>query len=359
MLGSPVLGDNVRSCQSSDFLCGLGDKLHQVLPGGGGDVVIAVIKVLAVGNFALLNAAAMVFVWRRLMAFFQDRLGPNRVGFQGTGQVIADGIKLILKEIIIPRRADRTMFLLAPILVVIPFVFVYSVIPFAPTAVAVDLGIGVLFVFAVTGLTFPGVFLAGWSSNSKYAVIGAMRAVAQLLAFGVPLLLSSLGVVLLTGSLSFSRIVEAQQNVWFLIPQLIGAGVFLVAAMAENAAHPFDLPEAESEIVAGYSTEYSGMAFGLFYLAEFGTTFTIGAVFSTLFLGGWRPLFGLTFIPPVLWFLLKAYLVFGVLVWARFSLPRLRIDQFLSFGWRVLIPLGFLNLFLAAGEVALFPRLVP
>ena len=348
-----------RGCQSSDFICGLGDRLHQALPGGRGDVVIAIVKVLLLGNFALLNAAAMVFVWRRLMAFFQDRLGPNRVGFAGTLQVVADGIKLILKEVIVPRRADRTMFLLAPIAVVVPFILVYSVIPFSPTGQAVDLGIGLLFLFAMSSLTFPAIFLAGWSSNNKYAVIGAMRAVAQLVAFAVPLLLSGLGVVLFAGTLSLHGIVEAQQNVWFLVPQAIGAGVFLVAAMAENAAHPFDLPEAESEIVAGYSTEYSGMAFGLFYLAEFGTTFTIGAVFSTLFLGGWRPLLGLTVIPPVIWFLLKSYLVFAVLVWARFSLPRLRIDQFLGFGWKVLMPLGFLNLGVAAAEVALMPRLVP
>jgi NADH-quinone oxidoreductase subunit H len=184
-----------------------------------------------------------------------------------------------------------------------------------------------------------------------------MRAVAQVLAFTVPLILSAVGVMLFTGSLSMSRIVSTQHRLWYVVPQLLGAVVFLVAAMAENAAHPFDLPEAESEIVAGYSTEYSGMAFGLFYLAEFGTTFTIGAIFATLFLGGWQPLAGITAIPPVIWFFLKAYLVFGVLVWARFSLPRLRIDQFLGFGWKVLTPLAFLNLLIAVAEIAAFPQI--
>jgi NADH-quinone oxidoreductase subunit H len=348
-----------RDCASSDFICGLGDRLHRWLPGGRGDVAIAVIKVLLIANFAMLNAAVMVFVWRRMMARFQDRIGPNRVGVAGTMQVVADGVKLLLKEVIVPRRADRALFLLAPVVVVFPFVLTYSVIPFSPTGYAADLSIGVLFVIALSSLTFPGVFLAGWASNNKYAVIGAMRAVAQLLAFGVPLLLSVLGVILFAGSLSFTRVVTAQQHVWFVIPQAIGAGVFLVAAMAENAAHPFDLPEAESEIVAGYSTEYSGMAFGLFYLAEFGTTFTIGAIFTALFLGGYQPLFGITAIPPVIWFLAKAYLIYGILVWARFSLPRLRIDQFLSFGWKVLMPLGFVNLFVAAGELALFPNIAP
>lgn len=348
-----------RGCRASDVLCGAGDRLHQALPGGGGDVVVAVIKVLLIANFALLNAGVMVFVWRRLMARFQDRIGPNRVGFAGTLQFVADGVKLLLKEVIVPRHADRSFFLLAPVVVVFPFLLIYAVIPFSPTGYAADLGIGILFVFAVSGLTFPGVFLAGWSSNNKYALIGGMRALAQLLAFSVPLLLSVLGVVLLAGSLSLNGIVVAQRNLWFVVPQVIGAGVFLVAAMAENAAHPFDLPEAESEIVAGYSTEYSGMAFGLFYLAEFGGTFSIGAIFTTLFLGGWRPLPGLDAIPPVLWFLAKAYLVFGVLVWARFSMPRLRVDQFLAFGWKVLMPLGFLNLAVAAAELALFPRLVP
>jgi len=346
-----------RSCSSSDILCGFGAKLHSWMPGGVGDGVISTIKVLIVANFALLNAGVMVFVWRRLMAFFQDRLGPNRVGVQGSLQFVADGIKLMLKEVIIPTRADPLFFLLAPAVVVFPFLMVYAVIPFGPTAVASDLPIGILFVFALTALAFPGVFLAGWSSNSKYALIGAMRAVAQVLAFTVPLILSALGVMLFTGSLSMTRIVSAQHRLWYVVPQLLGAAVFLVAAMAENAAHPFDLPEAESEIVAGYSTEYSGMAFGLFYLAEFGTTFTIGAIFTTLFLGGWQPLAGISVIPPVIWFFLKAYLVFGVLVWARFSLPRLRIDQFLGFGWKVLTPLGFLNLLIAVAEIAAFPQI--
>jgi NADH-quinone oxidoreductase subunit H len=347
-----------RSCGSADFICGAGSRLHDTFPGGTGDVVIAVIKVLLVANFALINAGVMVLVWRRMMAFFQDRLGPNRVGVMGSLQWVADGIKLILKEIIIPRRADRTFFLLAPIIVVFPFILAYAVIPFSPTGIAADMSIGILFVLAVTALAFPGVFMAGWSSNNKYAMIGGMRAVAQIITFEVPLLLSALGVVLFAGSLSMTHIVGAQQNVWFVVPQAIGAAVFLMAAMAENAAHPFDLPEAESEIVSGYSTEYSGMAFGLFYLAEFGSTFTIGAVFTTLFLGGYRPLFGITVIPPVLWFLAKAYLVFAVMVWARFSLPRFRVDQFLSFGWKVLMPLAFLNLLVAAAELAIFPHLV-
>jgi NADH-quinone oxidoreductase subunit H len=347
-----------RACGSSDFLCGLGSRLHELLPGGMGDGVIAAIKVLLIANFALLNAGVMVIVWRRMMAFFQDRLGPNRVGYGGSLQWVADGIKLILKEVIIPRKADRLMFLLAPVVVVFPFILVYTVIPFSPTGYAANLSIGILFIIAVSSLTFPGVFMAGWSSNNKYSMLGGMRAVAQIITFEVPLLLSVLGAVLFSGTLSLAGIVLAQRNVWFVVPQALGAAVFLVAAMAENAAHPFDLPEAESEIVAGYNTEYSGMAFGLFFLAEFGMTFTIGAVFTTLFLGGWQPLFGLTAIPPVVWFLAKSYAVFAALVWARFSLPRLRIDQFLGLGWKVLMPLGFLNLIVAAGEYAFFPGLV-
>lgn len=346
-----------RTCQAADVLCGFGDRLHHLLPGGTGDALVAVIEVLLVANFALLNAGVLVLVWRRLMAFFQDRLGPNRVGIGGSLQWVADGIKLLLKEIVIPRRADRALFLLAPIVVVFPFLMVYSVLPFGPTATVADLGIGILFVMAITSLTFPGIFMAGWASHNKYATIGAMRAVAQIIAFEVPLLLSVLGVVLLAGTLSLTGIVGAQRSLWFVVPQAIGAAIFLIAAMAENAAHPFDFPEAESEIVAGYSTEYSGIAFGLFYLAEFGTTFSIGAVFSTLFLGGWRPVASITAIPPVVWFFLKSYAIFALLVWARFSLPRLRIDQFLGFGWKVLMPLGFLNLAVAAAEGALVPAL--
>ncbi|MHB8509374.1 MAG: NADH-quinone oxidoreductase subunit NuoH [Candidatus Dormibacteria bacterium] len=312
--------------------------------------VLAFIAVFVMANFALANGGLMSFVWRKEMAYIQDRRGPNRVGPGGLLQFLADGVKMGLKEIVIPRRADRLVFLVTPVVAAFPFIMAYLVIPFSRGASVADSNVGVLYLFAITSLVFPSVFMAGWSSNNKYSMMGGMRAIAQLLAFEVPLTMSALGVVLLTGSLATSAVVGAQHHVWFIVPQFIGAIVFFIAGMAENAAHPFDLPEAESELVAGYYTEYSGMMFGLFFLAELGTTFTLGAVFTTFFLGGWEPLPFLGFLPPLVWFLGKSYLMFGIFTLARFSMPRFRIDQFLGFGWKILLPVAFVNLFISAIE---------
>jgi NADH-quinone oxidoreductase subunit H len=313
------------------------------------DFVMVFIAVFVVANFTLLNAGVLSVVLRRQIAFVQDRYGPNRVGPQGSLQWVADAIKMIVKEAIIPRRADRLVFLAAPVIATFPFVMAYLVIPWGSNAILADVNVGVLYLFAITSLAFPSLFMAGWASNNKYSMYGGMRAVAQLLAFEVPLTLSALGVVILTGSLSLQHVVGAQTHLWFLFPQLLGAAVFLVAGMAENAIHPFDLTEAESELVTGYFTEYSGMMFGLFLAVETGTMWTLSAIFTTFFLGGWQPVF-LGFVPGVLWFLVKSYLVFAVIAMIRFSVPRFRIDQFLAFGWKVLTPLAFINLFIAAGE---------
>ncbi|MEA2647371.1 MAG: NADH-quinone oxidoreductase subunit [Chloroflexota bacterium] len=342
-----------------DDVSAVGNWLRQSLYGLGLrgiwlDGLLAFIVVFAVANFALANGGLMSWAFRRELAFISDRYGPNRVGPAGLLQFIADAIKMILKQAMVPRRADRVLFIVTPVLAVFPFVMAYMVIPFSRGGSAADVNVGVLFLFAITSLTFPALFMAGWSSNNKYAMMGGMRAIAQLLAFEVPLTMSVLGIVLLSSSLKVSRVVELQPDIlhWFLWPQIIGAVVFLIAAMAENAVHPFDLPEAESELVVGYYVEYSGIMFGLFTLAELGTTWTLGAVFSTFFLGGWQtPIPGGIGDFPILWFFVKAYLMFFVLIVARASLPRFRIDQFLSFGWKVLTPLAFLNLFIAAIEV--------
>lgn len=344
-----------------DDVAAAGNWLRQVLSTVGLrgvwlDGVLVLVAVLVLANFALANGGLMSFVWRREMAMIQDRRGPNRVGPNGLFQFLADGIKMILKQAMVPRGADRLLFLVTPVIATFPFIMAYLVIPFSRGGTLADINVGVLYLFAITSLAFPSIFLAGWSSNNKYAMLGGMRAIAQLLAFEVPLTMSALGVVLLTGSLSTQAVVLSQHGLWFIIPQVIGAGVFFIAAMAENAAHPFDLPEAESEIVAGYYTEYSGIMFGLFFLAELGTTWTLGAIFSTFFLGGWLPLVpGLEHIPilgwPLFWFLAKSYFMFGVFTLVRFSMPRFRIDQFLSFGWKLLIPAAFLNLAVSAAEV--------
>jgi NADH-quinone oxidoreductase subunit H len=332
-----------------DGLAGVG--VHGLLL----DLVMAFLAVFVVANFALANGGLMSFVWRREMALIQDRHGPNRVGPQGLLQFMADGVKMIIKQAMVPRRADRLVFIVTPVVAAFPFVMAYLVIPFSRNSSLADVNVGVLYLFAITSLAFPSVFMAGWSSNNKYAMMGGMRAIAQLLAFEVPLTMSALGIVMLAGTLSTQGMVAAQHHLWFIIPQLLGALIFFVAGMAENAAHPFDLPEAESELVAGYYTEYSGIMFGLFFLAELGTTWTLGAVFTTFFLGGWQPLPPFAFIDfPLGWFLLKSYLMFGVFTLVRFSMPRFRIDQFLGFGWKILTPLAFLNLFIAAVEALSF-----
>jgi NADH-quinone oxidoreductase subunit H len=271
-------------------------------------------------------------------------------------QWVAEAIKLTLKQVMVPRSADRFLFLAAPVAATFPFLMVYLVVPFGPGVQGADLDVGLLFVFAITSLSFPAFFMAGISSNNKYAFLGGMRAVAQVIAFEIPLTLLALGVVLLAGSLRLSAIVEAQRGLWFLVPQAIGAGVFVIAGMAENAIHPFDLIEAESEIVTGYYTEYSSMLAGLFLAVEIGTTFTLASVFTTLFLGGWQPIVPIGFVPPIAWFLMKGYAMFGLLALIRLSMPRFRIDQFLSLGWKILAPLAFINLFVAAAEATVFGR---
>jgi NADH-quinone oxidoreductase subunit H len=318
------------------------------------DFILAFIAVFLVANFALANGGLMTWAFRREIAFVTDRYGPNRVGPSGLLQFLADGIKMILKQAMIPRKVDRLLFIVTPVIAVFPFVMTYLVVPFSRNGAVADINVGVLYIFAITSLTFPALFMAGWSSNNKYAMMGGMRAIAQLLAFEVPLTLSVLGIVLLTGTLSLGRIVALQPDIlhWFLWPQLIGAMVFVIAALAENAIHPFDLPEAESELVVGYFVEYSGIMFGLFTLAEIGTTWTLGALFTTFFLGGWQtPIPGHIGDFPLLWFLVKTYLMFGLLILARASLPRFRIDQFLSFGWKFLTPAAFANLLIGAVEV--------
>ena len=321
--------------------------------------MLVFIAVFIVANFTLLNAGVLSVVLRRQIAFVQDRYGPNRVGPQGSLQWVADMIKMIIKEALVPRRADRLVFIAAPVVAAFPFVMAHLVIPWSSHGSVADLNVGVLYLFAITSLAFPAVFMAGWSSNNKYAMMGGMRAIAQLLAFEVPLTMSALGVVMLAGTLSTQGVVVAQHNLWFIFPQVLGAAIFFIAGMAENAAHPFDLPEAESELVAGYYTEYSGIMFGLFLAVETGTSWTLAAVFTTFFLGGWQPFF-LAGIPvlgwPIVWFLAKSYLVFVIIAMIRFSMPRFRIDQFLGFGWKILTPLAFLNLFIAAGEALIIGK---
>jgi NADH-quinone oxidoreductase subunit H len=294
-------------------------------------------------------SALSIWIERRLLGIWQERFGPNRVGPGGILQSAADMIKIFTKEDWIPPFADRTVFVLTPAIVVGTALLSFAVIPIAPGFAVTDLNIGVLFVLAMSSLSAYSVILGGWASNSKFAFLGGMRATAQLLSYEVFMGLCLMGSVLLAGSFNLGDIVEAQRDLWFVVPQFFGFVGFLIAGLAESHRAPFDMPEAETELVAGYHAEYSGMKFGMFFVGEYTTVILLSAMIVLLFFGGWHgPL-----LPPALWFLLKM-LVFMVLIFLiRATLPRLRFDQFLSFGWKVVLPLAVLNLLVTGGVVLL------
>lgn len=296
----------------------------------------------------LLVAAGLIWVERRLLALLQDRLGPNRVGPFGLMQVLADMIKIFTKEDWIPPFADRPVFVLAPAIVTATVLASFAVVPIAPGIGVADLNVGVLYFLALSSLGVYGIVLAGWSSNSKYSLLGGMRAAAQMVSYEVFMGISLMGVVMLAGSFSLNSIVEAQSHLWYVVPQFVGFVAFTVAALAESRRSPFDLPEADSELVAGYHSEYSGMKFGMFYVAEYIGLALTSAMIVTLFLGGWLG----PFLPPILWFALKTFLVVCVLVLIRGSLPRPRYDQLMALGWKLMLPLSLLNL-LVTGAVLL------
>jgi NADH-quinone oxidoreductase subunit H len=294
----------------------------------------------------------LMFIWfeRRAMAIMQARLGPNRAGPLGLFQSAADALKVMLKEDIIPAKGDKLVHWLAPVIAFVPVMLVFAVIPFRGGAILADLNIGILYIVAISSVTAVGVFMAGWSSNNKYSLLGAMRQVASVVSYEIPVVLSLVGVILLAGSLSLQQIVAAQ-DIPFILLQPLGFLLFFIGALAEINRAPFDLAEADSEIVAGYMTEYSGMKFGLFFLAEYAEALVIAAIVTTLFLGGWRgPL-----LPDWLWFLGKVVIVFFVIVWIRTTVPRLRIDQLMALAWKFLFPLALLNLLITAAEILIWP----
>lgn len=295
----------------------------------------------------------LMFIWaeRRLLGRFQSRLGPNRWGPWGTLTPLADAIKTMFKEDIVPAKADRWVFNAAPVLMMIPGLLVLAVIPFGAGSFLADLNIGILYVIAVTSLVTFAIVMAGWGSQNRYAMFGAMRAVALLISYEIPMVLSLLGVLLLTGSLSLVAVVNAQ-TIPFILVQPLGFLVFFIASIAEINRPPFDLAEAESELGAGYHTEYSGMKFGLFLNAEFTATIVSAAVIVTLFLSGWR---GFSWLPSQAWFFIKLIGVLFFMVWTRATWPRLRIDQVMAFAWKALLPLTFINLLASAIEIQVWP----
>ena len=291
--------------------------------------------------FSVLTAGGLL-IWleRRLLALWQYRYGPNRVGPFGLLQVAADMIKVLSKEDWIPPFADKAVFVMAPAIIMVCVVMSFAVIPFAPGIEVVDLNIGILFFLAMSSLSVYSVALAGWASNSKYSLLGGLRAAAQMLSYEVFMGLSLMGVVMIAGSFDLVAIVEAQRRQWFIVPQFFGFAVFFIAGIAETRRLPFDLPEAESELVAGYHAEYSGLKFGLFFAGEYLGITLMSAMTVVLFFGGWHG----PFLPPVVWFLLKTFLFICFFVLIRASLPRPRYDQLMSFGWKVMLPLSLANL---------------
>lgn len=307
-------------------------------------VIVSILFVL------MITSAWLIWLERRLLAFWQDRLGPNRVGTFGLLQVVADMIKIFSKEDWIPPFSDKPIFILAPAVIMATVLLSFAVIPFAPGISITDLNIGVLFFLAMSSLSVYGVVMAGWSSGSKYPLLGGIRAAAQMLSYEVFMGISVMGVVLLAGSFNLRDIVEAQRKLWFFIPQFLGFVVFFIAGLAETRRIPFDLPEAENELVAGYHTEYSGMKFGMFFVGEYLGITLISALITTFFFGGWLG----PFLPPVAWFLLKTLAFITLFILFRASYPRLRYDQLMSLAWEVLLPLTLLNIAVTGGVMLAF-----
>ena len=347
---------------------------------------IPLVKIVAIVSILSGAIAYLTLLERKLIAHIQVRLGPMRVGWHGLLQPIADGLKFILKEDIVPSRADAFIFTLAPAIAIIPAFVVFAVVPFGPpdmfegllrwslglvlseasvSAIAsqamasggfvTDINIAVLFVLAVSSVGILGIILGGWASNSKYPLLGALRSSAQMVSYEVALGFSVIGVLLIAGSLSLVQIVQNQQQegLWYIFVQPVAFFLFFICGMAETNRIPFDLPEAETELVGGFHTEYSGFRFSLFFIAEYANMVTVSAVAVTLFLGGWLPPFPnwlpfLYVVPPVIWFVLKIFVFLYVFIWVRGPLPRFRFDQLMNYGWKVFLPLALANVMVTA-----------
>ena len=340
-------------------------SIHESLSSTMGETAVMITEMVIVGIIFLTLFAVLglilVYVERKICAFFQQRLGPMRVGFWGTAQTLADVIKLLFKEPLITKNADKFLFNLAPFIIIIASFMAIAAIPFANGLQAFDVDIGVFYITAISSIGVVGVLLAGWASNNKYSLIGAMRSGAQIISYELSVGLSLLTIIVLTGSLQFSEIIESQRAGWWLfrghIPAFIAFIIFLIASTAETNRGPFDLAEAESELTAGYHTEYSGMKFAFFFLAEFINMFIVAAIGATVFLGGWMPLhFGalesfnaiMDFIPPIFWFFGKTAFIIFLMMWFKWTFPRLRIDQLLTLEWKYLLPINLINILVMA-----------
>ena len=313
------------------------DILHNPL-------LVLVVGLAAVMAYLTVNALFLVWLERKVSARMQRRLGPTEVGPAGLLQTMADMLKLLSKQLITPKAADKPLYYLAPIVVFAPVVAAAALFPYARGGVIFDLDIGLVLVFAFAGIGLVGIFMAGWGSNNKYALLGAMRSVAQNIAYEIPLMLAALSVVLIARSMDLASITRAQGSFPFILVEPLACLIYIIAATAETNRAPFDIPEAESELVAGFHTEYSGMRFALFFFAEYSNLFIVSMVATVLFLGGWHG----PWLPGPVWFFAKTYLVVLVVMWFRWTFPRLRFDQLMTFAWSVLIPLAIANLLVTA-----------
>ena len=296
----------------------------------------------------LIVAPGRIWLERRLLALWQDRYGPNRAGPFGVFIVLADTIKLFFKEDWIPPFADKVVFVIAPAIVMVSVFLSFVIVPFAPGIIVTDLNIGILFFLAMSSMGAYSIILGGWASNNKYSLLGAMRGAAQMISYEVFMGLALMGTVLLSGSFSLHDIVEAQKGMWYVVPQFVGFVIFFIAGIAETHRLPFDIPEAESELVAGFHSEYSGMKFGMFFVGEYLGITLISSITVCLFFGGWL---GPDFLPPLVWFTLKTFAFIALFILLRASLPRPRYDQLMEFGWKILLPLTLINLMVTAAIV--------
>jgi NADH-quinone oxidoreductase subunit H len=314
-------------------------------------VLLKIIVLLGILLVVLTLASGLIWLERRLLALWQDRYGPNRVGPFGLLQVLADMIKIFFKEDWIPPFADKPVFVLAPAIIVITVLFTFAVIPFTPLVQIADTNIALLFFLGMSSLGVYSVVLGGWASNNKYSLLGGMRAASQMLSYEVFMGLAMMGTVMLAGSFSMRAIVEAQRHMWFVVPQFLGFVLFLIAGIAETRRLPFDLPEAESELVAGFHSEYSGMKFGMFFVGEYLGVILISVLLSVLYFGGWQG----PFLPPIVWIALKTLFFICFFILLRAAMPRPRFDQLMSWGWKWMLPLSLLNL-AVTGAVVLAMR---
>lgn len=314
------------------------------------DLIMLVLQWTIIVAIITLNVLILIWLERKVAGFIQERLGPNRLGPFGVFQTIADTIKLLTKEDIVPSQTDRWIFKTAPMFFIIVAVLLYAVIPMGKNMAVVDLNVGLFYFISVGSLSTICILMAGWGSNNKWSLLGAMRSVAQMISYEIPLAFSLLGVVMITGSLNLSAIVAAQHNIWFILLQPIAFVTYFIAATAELNRGPFDMPEAEQELTAGAYTEYTGMRWALFFLAEYTNLVAVSALAATLFFGGWQG----PWLPSWIWIIIKTYIIMLVFMWLKWTFPRIRMDHLMSFSWKVLIPISLVNIIITGVGLEFF-----